>query len=246
MVDEIKEKALREQATDYCKQDETFYTDISECILRGAAEILFASSQGVLLREKSSGILMLAADTMSAANAALESLKAKQTSVGGWLVAHGELARDAVYPYFTVERAKSCYQVAYLGKTPFPLKGSLTFRYPERAEIDVIKREYALESPENIEKLCAAKKIVCGFANGVFVGFIGSHPEGSMGLLQVFPEYRRLGYGEELERYMINAYLKAGRVPYGHIIEDNVRSLNLQKKLGYQLSDKKIYWMYLS
>lgn len=80
--------------------------------------------------------------------------------------------------------------------------------------------------------------------SGEFVGFIGRHPEGSMGLLQVFPEYRRQGYGEELESFMINRFLEEGRVPYAHIIVDNEKSMNLQKKLGYEVADKKIYWLF--
>lgn len=43
---------------------------------------------------------------------------------------------------------------------------------------------------------------------------------------------------------MINRFLEEGRVPYAHIIVDNEKSMNLQKKLGYEVADKKIYWLF--
>ena len=66
-----------------------------------------------------------------------------------------------------------------------------------------------------------------------------------MGLLLIFPEYRRRGYAEELEGYMTNVILSEGRVPYAHIIEDNYKSVNLQKKLGFSVADEKVYWLRL-
>ena len=59
-----------------------------------------------------------------------------------------------------------------------------------------------------------------------------------------FGHNRRQGYGEELESFMINRFLEEGRVPYAHIIVDNEKSMNLQKKLGYEVADKKIYWLF--
>jgi len=163
----------------------------------------------------------------------------------GLLVAHGETVRAAAYEKLGLKGETACFQVIYTSKSLRSLKGELNFRIPDRAEIERIKSEYHLESPENIEMLCSERKIWCGFLkSGEFVGFIGRHPEGSMGLLQVFSEYRRQGYGEELESFMINRFLEEGRVPYAHIIVDNEKSMNLQKKLGYEVADKKIYWLF--
>ena len=76
------------------------------------------------------------------------------------------------------------------------------------------------------------------------MGFIGRHPEGSMGLLLVLPEYRRRGYGAELESFMIEKILGEGRIPYAHIIEDNFNSLSLQRKLGCEAAEEKVYWLF--
>ena len=240
---ESKKEAL---ALKYFGRNKKLYTDMAECVSRGAAKILYAGRDGVLLYEKSSGNHMLASEEKAAAKRILETLDENSLRErSGLLVAHGENARAAAYEMLNVEGETACFQVVYCSKEPRALRGMLSFRKPERVEIETIKKEYHLESPENIEKLCAAGQIWCGVTGeGEFVGFIGRHPEGSMGLLQVFPEYRRRGYGEELECFMINVFLSEGRIPYGHIIENNSKSLNLQKKLGYEVADEKVYWLF--
>lgn len=228
-------------------RNRALFVDMAECVRRGAARVLRADGKGVLLYEKSSGIHMLEANSAEDARALLRETPL-QMSEGDrkFIVAHGDGVRDAVYDLLSVRAETACYQVMYAGK-PLPLGGKLRFGLPGRAETEKIKEEYKLESPENIERLCAEGKIWCGYEreSGAFVGFIGRHPEGSMGLLQVFPAYRRRGYGEELESFMIDKFLEEGLVPYAHIIDDNEKSMNLQKKLGYEVADEKIYWLAL-
>ena len=64
-----------------------------------------------------------------------------------------------------------------------------------------------------------------------------------MGMLHVFPEYRRKGYAEALESLLANKYIEQGRIPYGHVVVGNDASMALQKKLGFQVADEKIYWL---
>lgn len=80
-------------------------------------------------------------------------------------------------------------------------------------------------------------------AGGELVGFIGIHYGGSMGALEVFPGKRRNGYGEALERYLIADRLSMGLIPFCHIIDGNVRSLLLQKKLGLVCDSIPVYWL---
>ena len=80
------------------------------------------------------------------------------------------------------------------------------------------------------------------FVEGKLAGFMGQHPEGSQGLLFVFPEYRRLGLAEALERRYVNLDLSRGNVPFGQIFVGNTPSRRLQEKLGMEFSDKYICW----
>ena len=76
------------------------------------------------------------------------------------------------------------------------------------------------------------------------VGFIGQHLEGSMGLLEVLPQYRKNGYGMELEQTMINYMLEKGLIPFCQVEVTNEKSLRLQKKLGLTISREQVYWLF--
>lgn len=80
--------------------------------------------------------------------------------------------------------------------------------------------------------------------NGQLAGFIGVHQEGCMGLLEILPEYRRLGLGQVLEAALIHQQVGRGCLPYGHVHTGNVASIALQKKMGMDFLDRKIYWLF--
>ncbi len=244
---EIRNKT--QQAISLLNTNLLFYADMLECIKRGRAQIIYAchentAKDGVLLYDKPSGIYMLASAQKAGAYEALSALKNKEVAKkSGWLVVHGDVAREAVYEKLHIVYETPTVQAAYLSKTPLPLQGKLHFAYPQQAEIGQIKLNYDKESPENIERLAKNKKIYCAFAKNEFVGFIGEHPEGSMGMLHIFPVHRRHGYAEELESFLVNEYLKADRIPYGHVVVGNEPSMRLQRKLGFAFAEEKLYWM---
>lgn len=82
-----------------------------------------------------------------------------------------------------------------------------------------------------------------GIATGKLAGFAGVHQEGSLGMLEVYEEYRGQGIGRALEAFMVNLHLSMGYTPYGMVAADNHVSLRLQKKAGLCISKEKIYWV---
>ncbi|MBR0514478.1 MAG: GNAT family N-acetyltransferase [Clostridia bacterium] len=70
------------------------------------------------------------------------------------------------------------------------------------------------------------------------------HLEGSMGLLYIFPEFRRRGYATELEKAVIAKTLQEGYTPFCQIEKSNSASMALQRKLGLAISDRLICWMW--
>ena len=240
---------LKAQALEFLQKDILLHVDMLECIRRNRAEIVYAvcensQEDGVLLYDRPSGIYMLSAPQTVGAGMALSRLLPKEIAQkSGWVVTHGDNARQAVYAALNVVHETPVWQIAYLSKQPFVVNSSLQFAFAEREQIEWIKENYDKESPENIEKLAAEKKIYCAFADGKFVGFIGEHPEGSIGLLYIFPEHRRKGYAEALECLIGNEYIKQGRIPYGHVVIGNEASRALQEKLGFETASQKVYWL---
>ncbi|MCD8379868.1 MAG: GNAT family N-acetyltransferase [Lachnospiraceae bacterium] len=77
----------------------------------------------------------------------------------------------------------------------------------------------------------------------VLAGYIGTHSEGALGMLQVRTQYRGRGIGAALESFMINLALTRGEIPFGHIFEGNEASLRLQRKLKMNVTDVILWWV---
>lgn len=79
---------------------------------------------------------------------------------------------------------------------------------------------------------------------GRLAGFLGIHSEGSMGMLEVVPEFRRHGIAQALEAALIRLHLERGWLPYCFVAPDNVPSLSLQAKLGLTNIHIPAIWLF--
>lgn len=92
-----------------------------------------------------------------------------------------------------------------------------------------------------------ALRIRAGNALGIFEGhqlaaWIMTHDEGTMGLLNVLPQYRRKGYAAALSCALVNRLRIQGRLPFAHIHKDNDPSLSLFTRLGF-ICNAEICWL---
>ena len=78
---------------------------------------------------------------------------------------------------------------------------------------DLIDETYDLDDRAGLAALRDRGMLFAGFAGADFVGYVGRHREGSVGLLNVFPPYRRRGYGQRLETFILNQVVAAGELP---------------------------------
>lgn len=85
--------------------------------------------------------------------------------------------------------------------------------------------------------------MIGGILDGQLAGFAGIHQEGTVGMLEVLPEFRRRGLAEVLEAAVINLQLERGRLPYCHIRVGNEASMALQRKLGLTIDDHPMFWV---
>nr|WP_304442847.1 GNAT family N-acetyltransferase [uncultured Acetatifactor sp.] len=81
------------------------------------------------------------------------------------------------------------------------------------------------------------------FLEGRQVGFVGTHDEGSLGMLFVEEPFRGRGIGASLEAYVVNRMLERGQTPYGHVAVGNAASERLQERLGFYKAEKTFWWL---
>ena len=171
----------------------------------GRGEVLHAGRDGVLLREKESGICFWRAR--------------RRRTIFGWQ----SWPQGDAHPSSAGEREKL---LGRGGGAPFRTAGSWSIwarRPGSRRRIcaslgpEWLEEVHAHYHPEDdgrylLDRL--GRGLMLGaFVDDMLAGFIGVHSEGSMGLLEVFPAYRRRGLASALERGMIYLQMRKGWQP---------------------------------
>ncbi|MBQ7173101.1 MAG: GNAT family N-acetyltransferase [Clostridia bacterium] len=206
---------------------------------RGTGEILETGKEACLLRDTVSDVFFLACEDVKTGLAMLgrhaEKIDVLMTSNVG--IGKIALAR------YGFDDCMECYQVAYFGKIP-ATDERLTMRVADLGDFQIIAENYHQCSDDDLKRIILRGSILLGYYEGQLVGFIGEHLEGSMGLLYVFPAFRRMGFAYSLESAKIAEFLKKGFVPFAQVDKNNAASLALQKKLGMKCSEHTILWLW--
>ena len=230
-----------------CRQilarDPMLYLDMTEPVRRGTGVVHFASPEGALVEVDTRGqgdvIYTLCAANLETA----EKLCRMIPNSAVFVTVHEKLCFPLLRQRVGYETINGCWQVGYLGHTPLPLPElGLEVRRLEPCHIPLVEARYTL-----VEEGYAASVLRRGDLYGAFRGeklwgFAGFHPEGTIGLLEVFPEHRRQGVGALLQAYLTNLELARGNIPYGQVFEGNEPSLALQRSLGFQQARSRMYW----
>ena len=207
---------------------------------RGTGEILFESSGALFIHDSVSGAFMLACEDTEAGMALLDRNGAESFDL---LMVSDHALGKAAFERYGFSGKLECYQVAYYGEKP-ETNTELTVRTARMDDLTILTENYDLLSPEELRMLIERQSILMGYHDGELVGFIGEHLEGSMGILYVFPEFRRRGFGAALQTHMIAKTMENGYIPFGQVEKDNAASLKMQEKIGMTRSDKLIVWMW--
>ena len=233
---------------DIFSRDPVRYVDMTEAVRRGIGAVLHASPSAALVGIPSpdcpgvfDSYLMSCAD-MDAAHLLCGLLPGRGNSL---IAAHEDfylpLLQERFGLGFFLEGAS--FQAAYLGG-PCPIPDSpLALRQLAVDDLPQVADNYKLEGEDYLRSLLERGQLFGGFLNGVMVGFAGRHTEGSIGLLEIFPPYRRRVFATVLERYMINQELVLGHIPFGQVLTDNAPSLALQRSLGMTISSGTLHWL---
>lgn len=234
---------ITEKAKEYLIKDILTNCGLLQVINRGSAEILQADNTGVLLFDNIGEAHMLSAlyteDTVKWFN-----------NLNCDLVF---LTERAFIPYlrslYGFNNLLECHQFVYTDKKPLMYEKRLDIGTPTDEEMKIIRQYYNKLSDNELMKIRSLGNLYSAreatqSAQGSMIGFVGSHLEGSMGLLEILPEYRRLGYGTELECFIINNFLEKGLIPFCQVEINNDKSMKLQNKLNLTKASGNVYWLY--
>lgn len=136
-----------------------------------------------------------------------------------------------------------CYQAVWPDRTP-PPEPEIPLRPLEPGLTAWVYEHYS-------HRFCEADYIQDAIARGMLgafvadepVGFVGTHPEGSIGILGTLPAYRRRGVGTALLRGAVRLALERGAIPYGQVEVGNAASLALQEKVGMTVPAQTLFWL---
>lgn len=153
-----------------------------------------------------------------------------------------ESAAQALILEFSLHGLMCCTQWVYEKReAPFPVTADI--RPLTETHADLAASVYHDESGEYIRDRITHGVLWGLFEGGELAGFAGFHGEGSMGLLEILPPFRRRGYAVQLEAFLLDAALREGRTPYCHVVDGNEASLHLQQKMGLTCTSLPAIWV---
>lgn len=232
--------------------------DMIELIRRGQAQILWFDKEGVVLRDKASGCFMMTAKSGESAETILQNCKEEMQKLSKatpecLFISHQEFINPIVGEIFGYKSFLECYQMVYTRKEMLPVPKVLVpiegneipveIRPINEKYFEIVNKHYKMAGAEYIKDRLKHGAMIGAFAKDKLTGFAGIHIEGSSGMLEVLPEYRRMGIGSVLETALINLQIEKGFTPYGQVGCENEASVSLQKKLGLYISKEKVWWM---
>ncbi len=214
--------------------DRISFADIIDALRRREGENLFFSEDsGIVFRHKS-GLHYVAAfgDSPEVFSYMPED---------AFICAHGEKAYNYAVSNLGYKAVEPTYLFVYTGDA-FPLEDA-SIKTLDSSFVPFVMEHYDVSSEEDVALAAAAGHLFGAFSpSGELMAFTGFHSEGSMGMLTVFPEYRRMGLGSKMEKMLINTALREGRTAFCNVFISNEASIRLQGKLGLERAALLSWW----
>lgn len=228
-------------------RDPLLYIDVTEALRRDIGKVLYADETACLICfphgvYPATEFTTLCGD-LDAAKRVFSKLPWSENILFG---AHEDFCLPYLQETYHVKPflGESFYQVAYLGTDPIAVPESPFPVVPlTPAHLEQVAAIHKDEEASYLLDRLESGVMLGAFDGDTLVGFVGIHGEGSVGLLQVRPDYRRHGIGKLLEAHMVNRSLALGQTPYGSVLTDNEASLALQRSLGMTISVNTFHWL---
>lgn len=252
MVDAVERKrkmhkGLREMAETYLRQKTDQNINLLAALQDGIAEVAAADARGCLLCT-AGNIWQLAAADAETALRFYEMVPTDTTMLEVQEASQIDLIAERFRP-----RCIETYYNAWYAEAAIELPDiGAQVRLMTEEDADELARYYYLPGPDAgnltetanyLRQRAASHTLYGAYFDGALAGFVGTHDEGSIGVLTVVPAFRRRGLGTYLERLAIQKALERGHLPFGQIAKGNEASLALQRSMGMTISEEMVCWM---
>ena len=238
---------LRERAQTYLRQKTDQNINLLAALHDGIARVVVAEEKGCLLCTGGDIWQIAAADTETALRF-YEQIPADTTMLEVQEVSQVEAIAERFQP-----RCIEIYHNAWYAEKTIALPDiGVQVRTMTAEDADELARYYHLPGPNAgdltetanyLRDRASTGTLFGAYLDGKLAGFVGTHDEGSLGVLTVVPEYRRRGLGTYLEQLAISKALERGDLPFGQIAKGNEASLALQRSMGLINSEDMVCWM---
>ena len=220
--------------------DPLYYISMIAPLQRKTGRVLVANDDGILLHDIKSGAYFLSASSQKAGLQMMELMPEAEL-----IMAFQEFMIEPLQSKFGLNHLHTCRQAVYFHKQPTLGEESLAIRQLQAQDYGFLWEHYHdLVDADYLHRRLSEGMIYGGFLEETCVGFIGEHEEGSIGILEILPDYRRCGYGTELTKFMINLFLSQNRIPFSQIEPDNEASMRLHSSLGFTIDTRCVYWLF--
>ncbi len=222
------------------KTNKALYADMSESLRRGRGELVYGGEEGAVIWDREAGTCYLAVFAEPAAEKIVDAIPEGHIP---FFVLHQECLLAPMGKAYKILEKNTCRRAVFNRKLPLEITKDVEIRPLDASFLEEVSSHYSMGSKEYMKERLESGSLFGAFADGKLAGFVGEHVEGSIGMLEVYEEYRRRGIGEKLEAYMINYHLSKGYLPYGDVIAGNMPSFHLQRKLGLKITKEIFYWV---
>jgi len=236
----IKQNHLQETAIDYLSQNMLKHMDMIVPIKRGTANVLYAAKDGVCLVDTKSEAYMLSAASRETGAQLIAMLPAE-----GLFTFHQDFLLDDIKKKVRYETFIENFQAVYFGEEPLHIAENIMQKPLDLSHFDIVVENYDVDvGADYLRKRLEEGQLFGGFVDSELVGFVGIHAEGSIGLLKVFDQHLKKGYGAALTGYITNYQLRQRVRPFAQICVGNEASMAVFKKLGFSISTERVYWLF--
>lgn len=218
-------------------KDKRNHIHIMESLGRGRGEILYRKREQMLVFDREAAVCML----LCGDDGDIEKLLSAIPEQTKWCVVIQEHLMEEL-------KARGFGVWGIYSQYLYTTRQTLPVRYKDIRRLTIDDLAYVRAHYHKGTEIYLKERILAGVMYGAFAddgltGFIGTHDDGSMGMLFVEEKYRRQGIGEALLSYNINRTLERGWIPYGHVPEGNTVSERLLEKLGLYRASETVWWI---